>query len=368
MLLTNRLAPRLPTTLIGAEDDSRGRFRVSLSRRSRWALITALISILLHLVALVIILFQPPGKLLDDAQATAPVEWEVETTPNRQSAAPASASDPAPPPAPAPKPETAQRAPTPQAQPQKPVEQQTKTDRPQEAQPEQPVPEKAPLPPLPRPSESAPDGVIYRPDAPPRPATPPTPPPPQPAQPPKPQPQPQAQAKPTPQPPTKPVIPLSPMISDSPFAQRPVPKQPQAARPPSPPSPNRDAMDLSLGPVERFSQDPPRRNESDMTSDIQVTGAQLGSDWLKQLHEWWVEHRRYPEQAVRDRESGTVIIRFDIDRRGYTSNPEILQHSGSRWLDLQTVATFGHTRLPSFPINTPEDTATLTLTVRYEIY
>ena len=355
MLLSNRLVPRLPTTLTGADDDARRPFGSRLSRRSRWVIAAALISLLLHLAALFIILREPPHAPLDNSQATAPVEWQVETSPNKTSSAPESSSTPSPPPTPAPQQPTPQPTPTPQVEPQpeKPVERQ------EEAKPTPPQPETPPAPQRPAapPSSTSPDGVLFRPEQQTPPA--PQPPPPPPPKPVKEVPKPQA---------TKPVIPLSPMLNDTPFAQRPVPKQPPSSRPPSPQQQNRDAMDLSIGPVERFAQEPPRRNESDMSSDVQVEGAQLGSDWLRQLHEWWIEHRRYPEEAIRDRESGTVIIRIEVDRHGYTSNPEILQHSGSRWLDLQTLATFGHTKLPAFPVNTPEDHATLTLIVRYEIY
>ncbi len=354
MLLSNRLVPRLPTTLTGADDDVRRRFRTRLSRRSRWVIAAAVISLLLHLLALFIILREKPHAPLNDSQATSPVEWQVETELNKTSSAPASASTPAPPPSPVPQQSSPQPTPKPQVEPQpeKPVERQ------EDAKPTPPQPETPPTPPRPTapPTSSVPDGVLFRPEQPPQPAPAPPPPPPKPAK---------QVTKPQPE---KPVIPLSPLVTNSPFAQRPTPKQPPSNRPPAQENQNHNAMDLSIGPVERFAQDAPRRNESDMSSDVQVEGAQLGSDWLRQLHEWWIEHRRYPDEAVRDRQSGTVIIRIDVDRRGYTSNPEILQHSGSRWLDLQTLATFGHTKLPSFPINTPEDNATLTLIVRYEIY
>jgi protein TonB len=117
--------------------------------------------------------------------------------------------------------------------------------------------------------------------------------------------------------------------------------------------------------VDKYTAEPPRRNPRDESSDIQVSGAQVGSDWLSQLSAWWVEHRRYPEDARQRGETGTVIIRFTVNRQGRTSRAEIVSRSGSMALDLQAVATFSNVRLPPFPFNTPENEATLTLTINY---
>lgn len=129
----------------------------------------------------------------------------------------------------------------------------------------------------------------------------------------------------------------------------------------------RGPIDLSIGPVENYKGAPPTRNPHDETSEIQVTGAQLGGDWERELHAWWVEHRRYPQQAIEQNEQGTVVIRFKVNRIGQTSGAEIISRSGSQWLDMQAIATFGHARLPPFPTNTPENEATLTLTINFQL-
>ena len=59
------------------------------------------------------------------------------------------------------------------------------------------------------------------------------------------------------------------------------------------------------------------------------------------------------------------MIRFKVDRLGHSSGAEILSHSGSQWLDAQTMATFNNAQMPPFPPNTPENEATLTITVSY---
>jgi len=127
----------------------------------------------------------------------------------------------------------------------------------------------------------------------------------------------------------------------------------------------RGPLNLAIGPAENYRAAPPRRNNQDEDAEIQVTGAQVGDDWIRQLHQWWVLHRRYPQQAVENNEEGTVIIRFKVDRYGHTSGGEILTRSGSQWLDAQSMATFNNAQLPPFPSNTPENEATITLTIDY---
>jgi len=126
-----------------------------------------------------------------------------------------------------------------------------------------------------------------------------------------------------------------------------------------------EAMNLAIGKAERYVAEPPHRNPNDDSFDIQVTGAQVGSDWMRQLRLFWIEHRRYPQEAVINGDEGTVVIRFDVDRLGHVSNYEQLQSSGSRPLDLVTRATFANAKLAPFPYNTPENTATLIIRVTY---
>jgi protein TonB len=129
----------------------------------------------------------------------------------------------------------------------------------------------------------------------------------------------------------------------------------------------RGPLDLSIGPTEQYAGGPPQRNRSDNNSDIQVNGAEVGSDYLTALHAWWVEHRRYPQQAIERGESGTVVIRFNVNRLGRTSGAQIMSRSGSQWLDMQAMATFANARLPPLPTNMVGDSTTLTLTINYQL-
>ncbi len=333
MHLRSRIQPTLPSTLTG---EVYVPVRPRRSRMRTWLFWTVVISLLLHALALLVIFFQPHTDL-DQSKATAPQEWQIETQPDKPTSAPPPSTPSASktpgeakPMPPQPKPP----APQPAAQPQSAPPLSTSPE------PPQPVPPAVHTPPV----LSAPKAETQI-TAPPKPAA----------------------AKPTPKP--------SQQASQqaNPFAQLPKSSdffQPRNAAPPPPPQTKRNegGLNLALGKVERFDQAPASRHQNDVDSDVQISGAEVGPDWVQQLHVWWIDHRRYPEEAIRNDQSGEVVIRFDIDHQGQTSNAEILKHSGSQWLDAQTMATFGHSRLPPLPPTTPEDHATITITVRYTLY
>ncbi len=129
----------------------------------------------------------------------------------------------------------------------------------------------------------------------------------------------------------------------------------------------RGPINLAIGPVEKYTPDPPHREASDESSDIQVSGAPIGGDWMRDLRAWWVEHRRYPQQAINNDEQGVVVIRFNVNRVGHVSGAKIISHSGSQWLDAQAMATFGNARLPPLPFNVPEDMKTVTISINYQL-
>ena len=306
----------------------------------RWLVPFLLASLLIHLLALLVYLalaWHKPAEF-DEGRAASPAEMTFELSPTEPSSVP-------PPTAP----QVTEALPTPP---------------PPAASPQQtPVPPREPEPPAPPPAAAVPV----------QPAPSPPPPPPPPVAP-------DATVVLAPPPVPVPVLPVLPV----PQPQRPSPPRPRPAPPMPAPKfgdyflPNisprtspqaqgnaRGPIDMSIGPAERYAAAPPRRNEHDEDADIQVSGAQVGSDWIRELRRWWVIHRRYPQQAIMNNEQGTLVIRFKVDRFGHSSGAEILQRSGSQWLDAQTMATFNNTQLPPFPPNTPENEATLTLTVSY---
>ena len=125
------------------------------------------------------------------------------------------------------------------------------------------------------------------------------------------------------------------------------------------------AFNLALGRAARKSSGAPPRDTNAETGDIVVRGAQVGKDWQELLHEWWLQHGYYPEEAQRRGEDGIVAIHVRVDRNGHVQLVELESSSGSQWLDLGAQATFRGAALPPFPPSTPEPVADLDITIHY---
>ena len=176
---------------------------------------------------------------------------------------------------------------------------------------------------------------------------------------------------PAPPPRTAPVRPPAPPpnVAAHPLA-RPAPRAPafpapvpfasgRLTLPPSRATPDRNshsngALNLSLGPAALNSLGAPPRTSKGMDASIRVEGAEVGDDWIAQLHEWWDRHSFYPQQAVINEEDGVVEIHMVITRDGHVESVEVVSSSGSRWLDMAGVSVFRNARLRPFPLSTPE--------------
>ena len=132
--------------------------------------------------------------------------------------------------------------------------------------------------------------------------------------------------------------------------------------PPSRATPDRNshsngALDLSLGPAAMNSVGAPPRTSKGMDASIRVEGAEVGDDWIAQLHEWWDRHSFYPQQAVINEEDGVVEIHMVITRDGRVESVEVISSSGSHWIDMAGVSVFRNAKLRPFPLSTPEPRA-----------
>jgi len=99
----------------------------------------------------------------------------------------------------------------------------------------------------------------------------------------------------------------------------------------------------------------------------EVVSGHVDPSWLDQLHQWWLQHRYYPEQAAANGEDGTVVIRFEVDRYGHVHNLQREMGSGSQWLDMAAEAVFRGAHLPPLPPDTKDKTITLNLNIVYVI-
>jgi protein TonB len=165
-----------------------------------------------------------------------------------------------------------------------------------------------------------------------------------------------------------------PALPPTPAARRaepafPAPMDISLGRPVAPPplhtSRGTGAIDLTIGRAVRESNGAPPRDTNAAEGMIHVRGANVGKDWLEQLHEWWERHSEYPQQAAMRGEDGTVQIHLKVDRYGRVQLVEIETRSGSQWLDMGALATFRGQQLPPFPPSTPEPVADLDITIDY---
>lgn len=85
------------------------------------------------------------------------------------------------------------------------------------------------------------------------------------------------------------------------------------------------------------------------------------ADWLRAIAAWLAAHRSYPEQARRDGEQGTVVLRLVIARDGTVRNATLLEGSGHADLDRASLADVSGAHLP--PASSPDAPAELTLRV-----
>jgi protein TonB len=139
-----------------------------------------------------------------------------------------------------------------------------------------------------------------------------------------------------------------------------------AAPPPEPPRPlPRGAMILAIGPEARASKGAVPINPDSPRGIVRIEGADLGADWERELLAWWDQHSFYPRQAVENDEEGTNRLRILMDRTGRVQSVELEMRSGSRWLDMGSLAIFRDAKLPPFPLSTPQNEATLHLTIDY---
>ena len=109
----------------------------------------------------------------------------------------------------------------------------------------------------------------------------------------------------------------------------------------------------------------PPRTSKGMDASIRVEGAEVGDDWIAQLHEWWDRHSFYPQQAIINGEDGVVEIHMVITRDGHVEAVEVISSSGSRWLDMAGVSVFRNAKLRPFPLSTPEPRADIYAFLHY---
>jgi protein TonB len=207
---------------------------------------------------------------------------------------------------------------------------------------------------------------------------------------------PQAPPSPTPEPAAAPEAPPQAVAPppEPPAAVAPPPETPPPAVPaieqptepaPPPPPPRADAKPLepakpppvhrpaarakSVEPAQVAGQPaPPTAEPSAAQRPAQPAAeAPISADWQRSLATWLAVHKVYPELARRRGMEGSVGLRFTVDRSGRVLNVSLVSSAGSPLLDASAEKMVGDATLPPFPAGMPQQTATMTVTIRYAL-
>ncbi|TVQ94014.1 MAG: energy transducer TonB, partial [Chromatiaceae bacterium] len=96
-------------------------------------------------------------------------------------------------------------------------------------------------------------------------------------------------------------------------------------------------------------------------------GADLGG-YTGSLAAWLNRHKRYPDQARRLRQQGTVQVSFTIDRNGRLVSHRIIASSGHRLLDQEVSAMLRRASpMPALPASLGRNQLTVTLPISFSL-
>lgn len=93
----------------------------------------------------------------------------------------------------------------------------------------------------------------------------------------------------------------------------------------------------------------------------------IAPSWQGELSAWLQAHKNYPMAARMAGESGTVGVRFTVDRNGQVLDVSVVRSSGSSRLDGGAIETLRHGRLPPFPSSMTQERATVTVAIHYRL-
>ena len=93
------------------------------------------------------------------------------------------------------------------------------------------------------------------------------------------------------------------------------------------------------------------------------------SNYYGRLATWLARHKRYPAQARRLRQEGTVKVSFTISRTGRVLSTRIIQSSGYALLDAEVQAMLKRASpLPRIPASLDRSSLTITLPVAFRLH
>nr|WP_294563084.1 energy transducer TonB [uncultured Rhodopila sp.] len=161
-----------------------------------------------------------------------------------------------------------------------------------------------------------------------------------------------------------------PAIAQPPEPPPPAPPRAEAkpVAPPKPPPNHRPAATARSAQPARVAE-PSRAAEPAAAPHPAPAAAEapVAADWQRSVAGWLAAHKVYPELALRRRVEGTVGLRFTADRSGRVLTVSLVSSAGSPLLDAAAEKMVGEATLPPFPAGMPQQTATLTVPIRYAL-
>lgn len=145
-----------------------------------------------------------------------------------------------------------------------------------------------------------------------------------------------------------------------------VPVRPAAPPKPNPPRPSRPAPAAAVPPVQstpasRYT--PPPAAAAPPSASAAVTDP----GWRAALGSWLAAHKRYPEQARRRGDEGTVGVRFTVDAAGRVLEVAVTRSSGSTLLDDAAREMLAGQRVPPFPPSMTLAQTTVPVNIRFQL-
>jgi TonB family protein len=101
---------------------------------------------------------------------------------------------------------------------------------------------------------------------------------------------------------------------------------------------------------------------------LHVTTPGADGDYLELINQYVETHKYYPQQAADEGQDGIAVVHVTISPEGRILHLELIESSGSSWLDMAWVGLFRGMRLPRFPPNMKVPQLELDATMNYELF
>jgi len=160
----------------------------------------------------------------------------------------------------------------------------------------------------------------------------------------------------------------TPVVSPAPI--RSLPPKSVPSRPPRP-MPAVATLPIPNAPTSR-STPPPAAAAASPASAVPASAAPASPaaadpGWRVALSGWLAAHKRYPDQARRRDDEGTVGVRFTVDAAGRVPDVAVIRSSGSALLDDAAREMLSGQRVPPFPPSMTLAQITVPVNIRYQL-